>query len=220
MGKAKSNLISVLIYGYVLKYSFKSGIKVKGLSKLKPILLEYLKINKETVELWNYEDLPWWYNERANLSLFTGAVWKKGGYALEEYTSDKVSIIKKYQGRNDLYFYFNKKDYILEAKVLSQNGNSKSETIQRRVNKIINLAIEDVRINKLEFFANKMGIVFVIPYFLKKSTSIENDFNNFIKSIMKSNYSALGWLYSEKANELVVAKKWVSPGLAVILKKV
>jgi len=203
-----------------MKNSFKVGIKTRSLKQLRPILFEYLKINKETVELWNYEDLPWWYNERANLSLFTGTVWKKGGYALEEYTSDKVSTSKKYQGRNDLYFFFNKQEYILEAKILSQNGNSKSESIRNRATKLMEIAVADVRKNKLEFSANKLGIVFVIPYFLNKSTSIENDFNNFLKTMMKLDYSAMGWLYSEKANKLIVDRKWVAPGLVVLLKKV
>ena len=81
------------------------------LELLKPVLSKWQELM--TPAYWNYKnDAPWWYNERALLSLFAGAVWKcskSNGWAFEEFTSDKWRTMrrgnrKKGKGRGDIMF--------------------------------------------------------------------------------------------------------------------
>jgi hypothetical protein len=49
--------------------------------------------NKDLVRSWR-GDLPWWYNERASISVLAGAAWGTGGLAFEEYSEDKKARMK------------------------------------------------------------------------------------------------------------------------------
>ena len=69
-------------------------------------------------------DAPWWYNERAVMSLFVGAVWKSKGWAFEEYSTSKRFKTRRgrgtraYGGRGDLAIWTRgDKQYAIEAKL-------------------------------------------------------------------------------------------------------
>lgn len=64
-------------------------INDKKVEWLLPILEQWISINKEYIEQHKSEDCLHWHNERANIGAFAGAVWKSGGYALEEYSAKK-----------------------------------------------------------------------------------------------------------------------------------
>ena len=68
-------------------------------------------------------DVPWWYNERASLSVFAGAIWRAGGHCFEEYSDEKRDFRRRshrlgkgYPGRVDLYLSWRRFDFIAEAK--------------------------------------------------------------------------------------------------------
>jgi hypothetical protein len=56
----------------------------------------------------NVKDVPWWYNERASLSLFAGAVWGCHGWVFEEFGIwRKIASkrgVKYTSGRRDIEF--------------------------------------------------------------------------------------------------------------------
>jgi hypothetical protein len=41
------------------------------------VLQNWIKANILCAEAWKDDDVPWWYNERANLSILAAAAWKK-----------------------------------------------------------------------------------------------------------------------------------------------
>ncbi|MBD3251050.1 hypothetical protein GF380_01060 [Candidatus Uhrbacteria bacterium] len=67
-------------------------------------------------------DLPWWYNERATLSTFAGAIWLSGGVAFEEFTCHRSQDLyskrasSESNGRADMYFYIENDEFLVEAK--------------------------------------------------------------------------------------------------------
>lgn len=69
-------------------------------------------------EYWRQSnDCGWWNSERSNVSLFSNAIWRKGGAALQEYpdeVADGPSAIR--HGRPDLYFVHRGREFIAEAK--------------------------------------------------------------------------------------------------------
>jgi hypothetical protein len=87
---------------------------------LKPALLEWQSMQK--LDWWDHKgDAPWWYNERASLSLFAGAVWKCRGWVFEEFsikrrTATTRGKYKRHSGRCDIMFGLGKIQFVGEAK--------------------------------------------------------------------------------------------------------
>lgn len=82
-----------------------------------PIINEWFKVHRDYIEEFDFKDSLYWYNERANISALSGAVWKCSAFALEEYTSMKGEKSKKWKGRVDLYMCLGKNDAVIEAKI-------------------------------------------------------------------------------------------------------
>jgi hypothetical protein len=90
------------------------GIQAETSSPLRRVLEEWLALNRHCVDTWE-GDVPWRYNEQATLSYFAGAIWRSGGFALEEYSRHK-SNSKHGFGRGDLWFELDDREYDIEAK--------------------------------------------------------------------------------------------------------
>lgn len=84
----------------------------------------------------NERDNPWWYNERASLSVLAGAAWTlKNWHALEEFSTQKRHRTLKpgvdggslRNGRCDLYVQSPQTSYAIEAKHTIQSIGSRSD---------------------------------------------------------------------------------------------
>ncbi|MGP8320861.1 MAG: hypothetical protein ACT6FE_00840 [Methanosarcinaceae archaeon] len=140
------------------------SINDKKLSWLSPILDQWLRINRDYIEEYDCEDSLYWYNERANISALAGAVWKCGGFAMEEYSSEKGKGKNKKSGRIDLYLYFSENEAISEAKMnwlyLYKNFNKDFGEI---VEKSMKDAMSDL---KTTFQSNSADFGFAISFFV------------------------------------------------------
>ena len=96
----------------------KTGIKTTArLRCLRPILRKWIALNRQLSARWSsVGDAPWWYNERALISVLAGAVWKSGGYAFEEYSETKRGEKRPYSGRIDLEFIAGQYEFRAEVK--------------------------------------------------------------------------------------------------------
>jgi hypothetical protein len=82
-----------------LNFDFKvetSRGRQKLFKDLKPVfknwnatIIEYCEAWRQAKAPHSYSDVPYYYNERANLSLLAAAFWKSGWIALEEYSAEK-----------------------------------------------------------------------------------------------------------------------------------
>lgn len=88
------------------------GIECEKSLPVQEILRKWQRSIKQVTDAWvRYRDVPWWYNERADLSILAGGVWKSGNIAVEEFVSRKRKIARssgklsrRYRGRIDFYF--------------------------------------------------------------------------------------------------------------------
>ena len=96
----------------------KTGIKTTArLRCLRPILRKWIALNRQLSVRWSsVGDAPWWYNERALISVLAGAVWQSGGYAFEEYSDTKRGKRRPYAGRIDLEFVIGQHEFLAEVK--------------------------------------------------------------------------------------------------------
>lgn len=98
------------------------GYERGPLPELEPLLRTWVRLQRKYCTAWEWDDVSWYYNERASLSLFAAAVWMSGGVALEEYSTEKYHTplrsrrLRPYMGRSDLGFRHSRRDFIAEAK--------------------------------------------------------------------------------------------------------
>ncbi len=154
------------MFGVKAKYKIK---KQKDIQWLEPVLIQWLKINRDYIEETDYEDCLYWYNERANVSTFAGAMWKCGGFALEEYSahkSDENENSKK--GRIDLYIQSHGNSAVCEAKIewiYLCEPNRQQKDFAKTISNSIEKANNDLT-NTLKMNSNNLGIAlnFIVGY--------------------------------------------------------
>jgi|WetSurMetagenome_2_1015567.scaffolds.fasta_scaffold24064_4 hypothetical protein len=195
---------------------------------LSPILKEWIWLNTEITKKWlMVKDVPWWYNERALLSIFAGAVWNKNSIAFEEYVSEKWEISKRtskfkkhYRGRIDLYFEIDESKFIVEAKrcwsgasVLNKNTNEKLLTK-------LGKAISDI--NKVKPYGERrLAILFVNPYFRKSCfNEINLKIKEWLKLFYQINCDASAWTFPSIVRNLKGDDGFYHPGTALMIKEI
>ena len=108
------------------------NIDCDKLPSLKRVLEKWISLNREMANAKAFKDhnrVPWWFNERAAVSVLAGAVCKcgNGHYAFEEFIDKKHRTHKpssKYKGRVDLHINLRGEEFIAEAKFSrTKSGN-------------------------------------------------------------------------------------------------
>lgn len=185
----------------------KNGIQINNtkVQWVTPILEQWVQIHKEYVEQYKFEDCLYWYNERANVSAFAGAVWKAGGFALEEYSSKKGTEENRANGRVDLYFSNKGDEAIAEAKMewLYFGKRTKldlKEKIDRVVAKSNSDTINSLHANPYEL---GLGLSFITTYW-RSGYDAAQDMKN-LKEFMKS-YNCAFYAIFESEREITSSK--------------
>ena len=165
----------------------------KLLKGLTPIVERWMDLIEEYSSKMKNKDALYWYNERATLSTFAGAIWLSRGIALEEFSSTKIKSTrgkstKTKSGRTDLWFYFNGKEYIVEAKQISPSMHySEKDIIDQLQNTLEKEACNDAAEFSPPKFHKKclrIGVVFLTPY-LPKSYKNKHEIKSKILALKK-----------------------------------
>ena len=179
------------------------GIKINRLSELQPVLEQWQNLNDD-LTWFEYDDAPWWYNERASLSIFAGAIWKSGGSVFEEFSSIKENVTKQtYSGRCDIEFSVGRSEFIGEAKQCWIDLNENLQKNIRDVESSINDAVSDARQAPVWENHSRVGIVFVVPSISKKKKeNIDIHLRSFIELVTKIEDVTVAWVFPRKARYL------------------
>lgn len=100
------------------------------------------------------------------MSAFSGAVWRSGGVALEEYSSQKGNIDNTVNGRVDLYFSRQANNAIAEAKMeWLYFGERTRSNLEEKINLVVGRAKNDIE-HSLgpSIYRLGMGLSFIAPY--------------------------------------------------------
>ena len=197
-----------------------------ALKTFNSILWEWINVLERLTRDWKDEDYPWWYNERACIGTLAAAIWRSGGTAFEEYTSEKVkdhselaSLKKPDHGRTDLFFSHYGKDYIVEAKQWWPNLESVESHIVGLA-EALKKAENDVRAVNEES-DDRLSVVFAVPKavhsVLGNLSSLVRDWKDRIDA-EENDYSARAIFFPEIGSQ-VQDESWVYPGIGVFLKK-
>ena len=198
--------------------SIQSGSKVGPLPDIQRVLRKWCHIINEWCERRNWDDVPWWYNERASLGLLATAVWATGGVMLEEYSTEKGKEKKQWQGRGDLFLQVGKGKYVIEAKQKWVSISTRANEAKAAIEKSIGDAKKAARETRANG-GRRLGAVFVVPYMPKGEVSkVDKQIRSLVsdlKSIKKVN---LAWVFPEKARRDFQYKGYLYPGIAILLQ--
>jgi len=172
---------------------------------------------------WEKNDVPWWYNERALLSLLAGAIWKSGGWAFEEFVTSKRMVSKrgrhgKGAGRGDIMFEIGQETFIAEAKqcwpILGYRNHSAINTVKK--------ALREARIqsSRLPSEGKKLGIVFAVPRLHEsKQRDSEKILHNFVSRFRAFKNTTISWVFPKGRRTSVMDEDgYIYPGIALMLK--
>lgn len=187
---------------------------------LEPVLQSWATCTQQYIDVCNGGDLPYWYNEQANVSILAGAAWKADWTAIEEYQISKVATEADERstliGRNDLYIANHDHEFCIEAKVAYANIN-----FLERAEKHIKAKCAEATLDasRLDYKAPRLGAVFVAPY----STDIvatDAQIQSFQAMLLKFGAQALAWVKPDKAQVTMSHDKRFYPMVALLLMPV
>ena len=198
-----------------------SGVRSTPLPILRPLLKEWIATNIDLVGSWQREDLPWWYGERASISVLAGAAWRIRGLAFEEYGEDKKTGKKMhptYPGRVDLYLNVKGRHFIAEAKYYQSSATSGSPNTTGDLRKRLQEACEDIR--KCQGYGQgKLGILFATPYIAKsRKAHADKLLRAWIAAMTSVKCSCSAWVFPAESPDF--AGQYIWPGAAVLIKKI
>jgi len=196
-----------------------------GIPELKDVLEEFNKLMDMDMDVDNEwgEDVPWWYNERASLSQFAGAIWKRKGWVFEEYSTPREAETsgKNSFGRADIKLIINGFSLVAEAKQIWPSLYSK--TVCKQVEKAFDNAMKQVETIPKEKGVKKAAIVFLVPkvppILFKNKEKYEEAITNIILTLKKEK-GAVAWCFKKSARgKKPKNKDYRYPGCAIIIRK-
>ena len=164
------------------------------------------------------KDTPWWYNERALVSLFAGAVWRCGGDAFEEFSNEKRRSRKIGNGRIDLWFTVGKGEFNAEAKqswlYSDQEKRSRSLIAEARANAVAdaNRCIPDGR--------TRLAMIFAIGLVPKKPRAdLDEQIARLVTLSHEIKADATAWVFPALAKLLTSTDGYILPGITLWIWK-
>lgn len=198
-----------------------SGVRCTALPVLKPLLNEWIATNIDVVRHWQ-GDLPWWYGERASISVLAGAAWRIGGFAFEEFAADKKTGKKRrptFPGRVDLYLKVKRQQFIAEAKVCWSGTTSAGSTITQNLTNRLHEAVEDIRIVP-RYGQGKLTILFATPRIAKsRKARVDELVKAWIAAMTNVKCSCSAWVFPAESRDTFF-DQYIYPGAAVLIKEI
>lgn len=193
-------------------------VKHKSAIWIEPVLAQWLRINRDYIEEMGCLDSLYWYNERANVSALAGAMWKCGGFAIEEYSSIKGGdeTVQK-NGRVDLYLYNHGNEAICEAKMnwiflCERQRRSFSDTLSNA------MQVSMDELNKtLEPFTDAFGIALnFIATYSKDGENVSDSLENLRYAVENSKCSFYAWFENTSGKYIVSSGRHICNFVALI----
>jgi hypothetical protein len=190
----------------------------RDLSHWQPLIEEWMLAIERYCRI-SEGDAPYWYNERANIGVLSGAAWRCGRIALEEFQYEKEKKNGSKPGRADLWISFEKgsqtDEELIEAKFkeISLQSLSPIEIAETQLKK----ALSDAKETKGKDDIRSIGVSFLYLNILKKkANNLPNIITEFIDEIKKSNYELMAWTFPVEMQVPDSERNYISPGVIMM----
>lgn len=206
-----------------------SGNEFDRRTLLCQVIQNWIRANRVVAEAWRGLDAPWWYNERASLSILAGAIWRSGYLAFEEYSDEKWlhrgPKRTTYTGRCDLYFELGHKGYVVEAKQ-GWSGGSSDHDVQKRIRKTLQAAHQAAsRMSAGGRDQERLALAFIVPRFKPKradSRDLDTMITRWLVKIREIPGWQKAWTFPAASRQLkaTVDRSYCYPGVAIFVRSV
>ncbi len=184
---------------------------------LEPVLVQWLRLNRDYMENYECTDSLYWYNERANVGAFAGAVWRSGGFALEEFVALKGKGETEGSGRVDLFINYAGHEIICEAKkkwIYLATNNKKD--LSESINDTNQLALKDVAHTQNSFDAELGLAISFFPTYSKQGVDVQSSLNQFREAIKSVECSFYAWFKNDSGISLTNSNNEVCDAVAIV----
>jgi hypothetical protein len=188
---------------------------------LRPILKRWISLNRMFGSRWTRMsgDAPWWYNERALLGVFVGAVWQSGEEAFEEYSEQKRRGKLLGPGRIDLWFSAGSSEFWAEAKSM-EIPLTRGAGQATKVNSVMEIAKEDASRLTPDGYTRRLALVFGMPYLRPcPKSQLKRRLRHMLMQAREVEHDAIAWIFPDM-KRLPKANGWVCPGIILWVKEV
>ena len=189
----------------------------------------------------DHQDNPWWYNERASLSVLAGAAWRlKGWTALEEFSTTKRGIVPEDQidpgrivrGRCDLHVAHRTTGFAIEAKQAWQCIGKRAQA--DNVSKAMEKAWKDAGNLTSDEGDHRLALTFVAPHLAvsevgeKRSRGdalinedlVREKVEGWLESLELSAMDAHAFVFPKRAGGFINTRQTlVFPGVLICIKR-
>ena len=208
--------------------SKRRGIRIGHLRAIRPMLDKWLSVNEKLADEWipEFDDAPWWYNERASISVFAGAAWLCHGWAFEEFATSKElrqgkGKPRETTGRCDINFSVNGYEYVAEAKQCWPKID-RPASAARVVLASLDAALRDCS-HIPDWGLPVLGITFVAPRLLAShADALDTHTDDFVRWLRGIPGVTVAWTFPRSARALSPISTRVQrlfPGTALIIKR-
>ncbi|BCT91037.1 hypothetical protein LYSHEL_00610 [Lysobacter helvus] len=210
------------------------------LNGLQPLLHGWLKVVHDFCAADQFEDNPWWYNERASLSTLAGAAWRLPRWnALEEFSTTKRGVLpdgdvdrrENVRGRCDLYVAHATTSFAIEAKQAWQPIGSRAR--KNYLAPAMQAAKRDAGNLTSDQADHRLAVVFVAPHIPLAAVSQEGKRGKRIVDAGMAKEAFAGWLgrldtgaldahavhFSGRCHDFVSEHDRVFPGVLMAVKR-
>lgn len=203
------------------------GLRLGQLQMLEPVLKKWQSLNDKIASEWiSVGAVPWWFNERASLSIFAGAVWRCGGIAFEEYSVNREVVSKRKvaykSGRCDIEFSIAGRNFIGEAKQNWPTFGRRKDKARADVKSDLMKAQQEV-IQVLEKGSEGLGMTFVVPGipFIAKGAT-EELLIEFLEQLQGLQKTTIAWVFPPFARFMRPSKessnyRYIYPGVILVI---
>ena len=197
------------------------GKHVPDLRLFAKTLESWIETTTRIAKAWQPDDIPWWYNERALVSIFAGAVWLAGGIAFEEFRTERRVPGKRtrYSGRQDLFIQIGKNRFLAESKILWSAASAPNAQPSVTIGKALDQACEEVQ-RTPSYGERRLGIVFARPYVRwKHQELIDSHIERWLEKARQIGYSCCAWVFPAESR-VFGDELNILPGMAVFIREV
>ena len=201
------------------------------IAELKPVLEKWCDLNRDFYSEVK-DDCPWWYNERASISILAAAAWQaEGCYALEEFSIRKgrkrafSERLRERPGRCDLKIWIRpKQEYAFEAKQAWCRLDERIALKRKSDGILTNLAKAKGDARRLKTrMGRRFGVCFISPRIpAKESDNLGARLDQLLNLLEdKQQHDAIAWFFGDDHSALEDKRTGLLyPGTILLLKEV